>query len=146
MEARLWEEWNIIWNEQLPNVLVGLRNNNIRTWIASITGPQDTPYYGGCFIMHIDFPNNYPQGRPIFTMVTKIFHVNISISGEVCLDILRSDYKPENRVGYMISCIIPLLTIPNPASAFNFDAKTLMLRDKNAYEEKARNMTREFAM
>lgn len=146
MESRLWQEWNEIWAIPVPNILIGLRNNNIRTWVASITGPHDTPYYGGCFIMHIDFPENYPDSRPIFKMITPIFHVNISSSGEVCLDILRASYKPENKVGYMISCIIVLLTIPNPANAFNFTAKELYKKDKDAYENEARRLTMEHAM
>ena len=103
MGRRLWKEWNEIWQESIPNVMVGLRYNNIRTWAASITGPTDTPYYGGLFILHIDFPTTYPLERPIFRMITPIFHVNIAVNGEIDLDILRSDYRPENKVGYMIS-------------------------------------------
>lgn len=34
---------------------------NAFLWRALITGPDDTPYNGGCFIFDIYFPPTYPQ-------------------------------------------------------------------------------------
>lgn len=148
MEVRLWQEWNeMIGALSYPNVTVELRNNNIKTWKATIKGPQETPYSGGRFTMDVDFPEDYPRSRPIFKMVTPIFHVNVaSYSKEICLSILRSSYNPENKVGYMISCIIFLLANPNPFNHYDQEARNLYLSDRNAYEERARSMTKQYAM
>ena len=35
-----------------------------------ITGPDDTPYSGGCFIFDIYFPANYPDGPPLVNLMT----------------------------------------------------------------------------
>lgn len=34
---------------------------NTFLWRALVTGPEDTPYSGGCFIFDIYFPGTYPQ-------------------------------------------------------------------------------------
>ena len=35
--------------------------SNLSLWQCMITGPEDTPYSGGCFIFDVYFPPNYPQ-------------------------------------------------------------------------------------
>jgi ubiquitin-protein ligase len=55
---------------RIKNELIELQNNpitncsagpinvlNITKWQAIIFGPEYTPYFGGTFILHINFPN-----------------------------------------------------------------------------------------
>lgn len=146
MENRLSLEWGKIWDNPIPNIMVGLKNGNILVWRASITGPVDTPYYGGLFIMEIYFLEGYPERAPIFRMITPIFHVNINPDGIVCINVLKNGYNPDFEVGYLISCITVLLTIPNADDPFNKDAFLLFKADRKAYDEKAKQMTLEHAM
>ena len=146
MEARISEEWNEIISKPIPNIEVALVNDDMKTWAASIIGPKDTPYEGGVFVMAIIFPENYPVGPPLFAMVTPVFHVNIHEKGLVCLDIVKTNSKPENKVGYMISCITWLLANPNPNDHFNTAAKALFISDRKAYDEFAKKMTTTFSL
>jgi ubiquitin-protein ligase len=45
-------------------VKVALLNNDIRHWIGSIEGPDDTPYSGGLFQIDIQLPPEYPYKPP----------------------------------------------------------------------------------
>eukprot|EP01084_Bolivina_argentea_P173829 301120_1 len=71
--------------------------NDMFVWTAEVTGPPDTPYNKGKFILDIIFPKNYPFKPPKVTFRTKIFHPNIEfkINGriccECCMDILGED-------------------------------------------------------
>jgi baculoviral IAP repeat-containing protein 6 (apollon) len=42
-------------------VFVRVDEANAFLWRALITGPEDTPYSGGCFVFDIYFPGTYPQ-------------------------------------------------------------------------------------
>ena len=66
------------------NITAGpIDENNVYKWSATIIGPKDSVYEGGVFILHIDFPQNYPFKPPQVTFKTKIFHPNISSSGSM---------------------------------------------------------------
>lgn len=53
-------------NPSPPGVFVRVDEANAFLWRALITGPEDTPYSGGCFIFDIYFPGTYPQvGRGV---------------------------------------------------------------------------------
>lgn len=46
------------------SVFVQVDESNCFMWRALITGPEDTPYSGGCFIFDIWFPGQYPCVPP----------------------------------------------------------------------------------
>ena len=46
------------------SVFVRVDEANCFMWRALITGPEDTPYSGGCFIFDIWFPGQYPTVPP----------------------------------------------------------------------------------
>lgn len=50
---------------------------------ATFTGPPDTPYEGGTFIVDIKIPGEYPFKPPIMSFQTKLWHPNVS-SQTVC--------------------------------------------------------------
>ncbi|KAF8750134.1 Ubiquitin-conjugating enzyme E2 [Rhizoctonia solani] len=49
-----------------------------------IAGPEGTPYAGGYYHIHFSFPPTFPASPPSARMLTKIFHPNVSRSGEIC--------------------------------------------------------------
>jgi len=60
---------------------------------ALITGPEDTPYSGGCFQFDIFFPSGYPKVPPMVNLQTTgsgtvRFNPNLYNCGKVCLSLL----------------------------------------------------------
>jgi len=84
------------------------------SWTASIIGPADTPYAGGVFNLKIDFPADYPFKPPKLAFTTKIYHCNVNANGNICLDILQSQWSPALTIGKVLLSICSLLTDPNP--------------------------------
>ena len=52
--------------------------DDIRHWKGKIFGPDDTPYFGGIFIVDINIPPDYPFKPPKMKFDTKVWHPNIS--------------------------------------------------------------------
>lgn len=60
---------------------------------ALITGPEGTPYSGGCYVFDIFFPNQYPAVPPKVNLCTTgggtvRFNPNLYNCGKVCLSLL----------------------------------------------------------
>lgn len=56
-----------------------------------LTGPVDTPYFGGIFVFDIYFPKEFPHVPPQVQFIntgTERFHVNLYECGKVCTSLL----------------------------------------------------------
>ena len=73
----------------LPNISVSHLKDDVYKWKASILGPEGSPYEGGLFYLNIVIPNNYPFSPPKIMFETKVYHCNIGIGGDICLDLLK---------------------------------------------------------
>lgn len=51
-------------------------------------------YRGGKFIFSFKVGPNYPHEPPKVKCETQVYHPNIDLDGNVCLNILREDWKP----------------------------------------------------
>lgn len=49
---------------------------------------------GGAFLFSFAVPSAYPHEPPKVKCLTKVYHPNIDLEGNVCLNILREDWKP----------------------------------------------------
>ncbi|KAI7841707.1 hypothetical protein COHA_004574 [Chlorella ohadii] len=75
------------------SVFVVADETNSNLWKALITGPENTPYCGGCFLFDIYFPPDYPRVPPKVLIRTTgsgsvRFNPNLYAEGKVCLSLL----------------------------------------------------------
>ena len=56
--------------------------------------PDEGMYKGGAFDFKFAINQNFPHDPPKVKCVQKIYHPNIDLEGNVCLNILREDWKP----------------------------------------------------
>jgi len=112
---------------------------------ATIDGPVGTPYADGLFRMKLVLGKDYPQAPPKGFFLTKIFHPNVSSTGEICVNVLKKDWKPNLGVKHVLVTVKCLLIYPNPESALNEDAGKLLLEDYAAFSSRAKMMTEIYA-
>jgi ubiquitin-conjugating enzyme E2 C len=84
--------------------------DNMFSWIATIHGPEDTPYDGLKYKLSMKFPTDYPYAAPTVTFLTTCFHPNVDLSGgHICLDILKDKWSAVYNVQTILLSIQSLL-------------------------------------
>ncbi|RHZ47624.1 hypothetical protein Glove_575g42 [Diversispora epigaea] len=72
---------------------------DVQAWIS---GPEGTPYEDGYFKVKVIFGADFPSVPPKCIFITKIFHPNVSKSGEVCVDTLKRDWNKEYGIEHIL--------------------------------------------
>ncbi|CAF3926764.1 unnamed protein product [Rotaria sp. Silwood1] len=121
-------------------------SKSMADWIGYIEGPENTPYAGGKFHLTIHFSAEFPFKPPEIRFITPVFHPNISDNGEICLDILHSQWSPALTIRGLLISLCSLLTDPNPEHGLNKDALNLYRTNQEIYNKTAREWTRQFAI
>jgi len=85
---------------------------------------------------------------PQIWFITKIFHPNVHWStGELCLDILKTDWTPVWNLKAVLRAIVALLVAPNGDSPLNCDAGNMVRNgDMRAFNSMAKMYTIDCAM
>ncbi|KAK4748015.1 hypothetical protein SAY87_014601 [Trapa incisa] len=92
--------------------------------------PDEGYYVGGKFLFSFQVSSHYPHEAPKVKCRTKIYHPNIDLEGNVCLNILREDWKPVLNINTIIYGLYHLFTEPNHEDPLNHDAAAV-LRDNS---------------
>ena len=114
-------------------------------WEASITGPEESPFENGTFQLSIEFPKDFPFKPPKVEFTTKVYHPNVKSTGTICLDILKDAWSPDITVSKLLLAIQNLLINPNIDHPLEPEIAELYKKDKNAYNEKAKEWTEKYA-
>ncbi|XP_061103195.1 ubiquitin-conjugating enzyme E2 S isoform X1 [Conger conger] len=113
---------------------------------TAIEGPEGTPFAGGIFRMRLVLGKDFPAAPPKGYFLTKIFHPNVGHKGEICVNVLKRDWRAELGLRHVLLTIKCLLIHPNPESALNEEAGRLLLEDYAEYASRARLLTEIHAM
>ncbi|PGH21499.1 hypothetical protein AJ80_03167 [Polytolypa hystricis UAMH7299] len=107
-----------------------------------LTGPQGTPYSQGLWRLHLRIPEDYPNSPPKAAFKTRIWHPNVEEStGAVCVDTLKKDWQSSLTLRDVLVTISCLLIHPNPDSALNSAAGSLLQEDYEDFSRQAKLMT-----
>lgn len=116
---------------------------------ANITGPPDTPYENGSFLVAINVPDKYPFEPPQMRFRTKIYHPNIDENGRICADMLKTgeagSWKPSLNLSTLLLSIRSLLSSPNPDDPLDADIAREYKLDYPLYVIRAKEHTLRFA-
>ncbi|KAF9302010.1 hypothetical protein BGZ74_005986 [Mortierella antarctica] len=108
-------------------------DDNITHLHAEISGPEDTPYFGGTFKIDIQIPERYPMEPPNCQFLTRVYHPNIDDQGRICLDVLK---KPPKARYDECSIYDPLLV----------EVAAEYKEDRTLFQHKAAKHTKQYAM
>ncbi|OII76551.1 ubiquitin-conjugating enzyme family protein [Cryptosporidium andersoni] len=117
-------------------------DGDLMHWDAVIFGPEGTIWEGGIFKLDIKFSEEYPNKAPDIKFITKVFHPNVYINGNICLDILQQQWSPVFDICAILTCIQSLLNDPNPNSPANAEAAQMYTENRLEYYEKVQQCVR----
>ncbi|KAL2069701.1 hypothetical protein VTL71DRAFT_14380 [Oculimacula yallundae] len=127
---------------------VTLVNDNMYAleFYVRFKGPEETPFQGGLWKVHVELPDQYPYKSPSIGFVNRIFHPNIDESGSVCLDVINQTWSPMFDMINIFEVFLPqLLRYPNPTDPLNGEAAALLMREPKSYDAKVKEYVAKYA-
>ena len=125
-------------------VTVGEIKGDVFHWRITMLGPQDTPYAGGLFFLIADFPDDYPTHGPKIKFENKIYHLNVSKQGNVCINTL-SKWVKGTTMTEVLSLIFALFYKQNEKDPYDYDMAQLFINDRAKFDQNARDYTQKYA-
>src|ERR1700722_1656199 len=81
--------------------------------------PDEGMYKGGRFNFSFAINQNFPHDPPKVKCTQKIYHPNVDLEGNVCLNILREDWKPVLNLNSVMVGLQYLFLEPNADDPLN---------------------------
>ncbi|KAL4929060.1 E2 ubiquitin-conjugating protein UBC8 [Aspergillus undulatus] len=124
-----------------------VNDNSGQEFYVRFKGPEETPFSGGHWKIHVELPDQYPYKSPSIGFVNRIFHPNIDeLSGSVCLDVINQTWSPMYDMINIFEVFLPqLLRYPNPSDPLNGEAAAMLMREPKAYESKVKEYVQKYA-
>jgi ubiquitin-conjugating enzyme E2 D/E len=147
-ESRIYKEIEDIYVNPPDNISAGpINDNDIFHWEAVITGPEETDYKDGVFLLDIIIPPQYPYKPPYCKFKTKIWHPNISPdSGSICITTLKEKYwNPSMTISDILYTIMLLLYKPNFDDPLNGKARDEHKENPQKYKEKVQKWVKDYS-
>ncbi|KHG26666.1 NEDD8-conjugating enzyme Ubc12 -like protein [Gossypium arboreum] len=111
--------------------------DNLMNFEVSIR-PDEGYYFGGTFLFSFQVSPVYPHEAPKVKCKTKVYHPNIDLEGNVCLNILREDWKPVLNINTIIYGLYHLFTEPNYEDPLNHEAAVVLRDNPKMFESNVR--------
>ena len=92
-------------------------------------------YRGGCFLFTLRVSNQYPHEPPRVKCETRVYHPNIDLEGNVCLNILREDWKPVLSLSAVVYGLLHLFLEPNADDPLNKEAAETLSSNRKLFEQ-----------
>lgn len=96
--------------------------------------PQQGFYSHGTFAFSVEINDSFPMEPPKIKCQQRIFHPNIDLDGNVCLNILREDWSPVLNLNSVFIGLNFLFLEPNPMDPLNKDAANMLVKEPRRFE------------
>lgn len=107
--ARIMKEINQLAAKDHPQYDVYVSERNMAFWKVVLSGPSDSPYEAGTFLLYLDMRANYPTFHPEARFITKIVHPNVNAHGRVCHPLFGRDWTTDTNMTTVLDTIYGLL-------------------------------------
>jgi len=104
--------------------------------------PDEGFYKDGRFVFTFKIGPSYPHEPPKVKCETKVYHPNIDLEGNVCLNILREDWKPVLTINAVVYGIQYLFLEPNPDDPLNKEAAEVLKKNRTQFEKNLKKSMR----
>ena len=96
------------------------RKRCLRRIIVTIKGQENTFYEKAVFRVSIDFPEDYPEGKPEMKFLNKIAHIQVLESdGHICVDFLNNWNKSTSFIEILVGLYLFFIHDQNRYSPYS---------------------------
>eukprot|EP01025_Chloroclados_australasicus_P000620 TRINITY_DN10262_c2_g1_i1.p1 TRINITY_DN10262_c2_g1~~TRINITY_DN10262_c2_g1_i1.p1 ORF type:complete len:200 (-),score=9.27 TRINITY_DN10262_c2_g1_i1:147-746(-) len=145
--ARIQKELREIFKDKGSGVAVDvISEDNFHRLQGRITGPKDSCYEGGTFLVDIELSSQYPYVPPKMKFITKVWHPNVSSqTGAICLDILKDQWSPALGIKTALLSLQLLFQCPEPDDPQDAVVAKQFISNRPEFERQARQWTKLYA-
>jgi ubiquitin-conjugating enzyme E2 D len=119
--------------------------DDLFVWDVTMTGPDNTPYAGGKFVLRLSFPAQYPFKPPALHFQTTVYHPSVqTATGEVCGAVL-GQWGPTLTAEHCLMTVYSLLQTPSSDHPLEHDIAQLLATKPKEFEKMAKKYTKEYA-
>jgi len=104
--------------------------------------PDEGMYKDGAFTFSFAINTNYPHDPPKVKCIPKIYHPNVDLEGNVCLNILREDWKPVLNLNSVMVGLQYLFLEPNADDPLNKEAALEMSKNRDQFLQNVKQSMR----
>lgn len=112
---------------------------------AEISGPEQSPFEDGVFLLSVQIPTRYPFEPPHCRFLKEsaavLYHPNIDSAGRICLDTLKSppvgSWSPAVSLPSLLLTIRTLLSAPNGDDPLDPEIAQIFRRDPEQWKREA---------
>ncbi|KAI4205485.1 MAG: hypothetical protein LQ346_001439 [Caloplaca aetnensis] len=124
-----------------------VNDDDLYLWEITLSGPEDSPYAGGRFKIHVSLPTEYPFKAPQIIWKTKIYHPNVEDEkGGMCLGMLRDgSWKPNSKMSAALEYVRQVILEPDPDDATEQAIAREYKEDRKEFTKKAKKWTKDYA-
>uniref|UniRef100_A0A1Q3G1V9 E2 NEDD8-conjugating enzyme n=1 Tax=Culex tarsalis TaxID=7177 RepID=A0A1Q3G1V9_CULTA len=126
--------------------------NVLSDFTLAITPNEDSFWQGGRFKFSVQVPEEYNMAPPKVKCLTKLWHPNINVEGDICLSLLRLNsidglgWAPTRRLKDVIWGLNSLFTdLLNFEDPLNIEAAEQYSKDKDKFQAKVREYVSAYA-
>ncbi|EPT06237.1 hypothetical protein FOMPIDRAFT_1138490 [Fomitopsis schrenkii] len=143
---RIHKELADIRNNPVEGLSVEPDDANFFVWKCAVRAASDSPYKGGTFRFTLTLPDNFPFKAPTVVFSTKIYHPGINEEGNICVPVLRDQWKPTVTLSAVLAIIQEKINNPSPDDPFEPEIAGLLKNDYAKFIATAREWTKKYAM
>ncbi|KAK8037291.1 hypothetical protein PG991_000637 [Apiospora marii] len=115
-------------------------------WKIVMSGPEDSPYAEGTFLLYLHADEGYPTSAPKARFVTRLKHPNVNAHGRICHGILDRDWTTDTAMADVLNSVYALLFQPENMDPVSTTAALGMHRDdESGFADEARAFVRRYA-
>ncbi|QRV86603.1 ubiquitin-conjugating enzyme [Ceratobasidium sp. AG-Ba] len=140
---RVQKDLKEIQENPIHGLTVETGEDNILVWNCAIKAEDESPYKKGTFKYKVEIPDEYPFKPPKVTFSTKIYHPGINEEGQICLPVLRDQWKPTQTMRSVLDTISDKVNNPSPDDPYEPEIAAQLKDNKPQFLAKAQEWTKQ---
>jgi ubiquitin-protein ligase len=124
---------------------VYVSESNMGFWKVVMSGPSESAYASGTFVLYLEMGDDYPQSPPQARFITRIFHPNINLGGRACHSIFSRNYTVDMTTKQMLDTVFGLLLVPEFTDPINTIVTLNFYWDEVAFREEVKSHIEKYA-